>query len=879
MKFKETISTAAMDYTAEMKTESKYLEDIFQVQLYNSGIKLLSNLDAIESTKENAWESYDDLREQLVQLRDFQFEIGFAGGMSSGKSTVINSLIEYPLMPTCKLTTTCVGTHIFYGEKPRITVVDDDTGREVLKVDCTNISQTHFQKLKEYACVTTHFKVIENLQYFTSHNIFQDKDSLEPDMLQMNQNDPNQVIILMMILLTVYVDQNSREKSNKALAANKKRQEVLRLFNFPEDTFNYTIQLQWNGDFLKSGITITDLPGLGAYAPDKDMGNGKMLKGHDSISTDAIKKTDAMVFLVDPQVDGSGVPALQVMISSAHLKEAVKQSDLVIPVLNKVDDCQGKSEVDQAVDKFVDILKNTGVDKRAEDIHLYSAWYGEYKFAGFSDDRTCFFFRNYEKFREDIIEDDGDSMSEGELHCAIMEKSRKRLAIQYKKSGIDEFKRFFRRAYIAKIKNGYSQAAVLAARKLALDIIHPIGSVLDNLEVLYGVTGAAIHDISKGLKTSVDAPIAAALNKNAAVKHNNQIVQHVLDGIPELYISAFEKALEEYKDRNTKICGAFSTGWLGFSDRAQIDKLGTENQLNYSKLCEEMDKLGVDVKKVNESFRVVLNHVTQETEDMYSGALEVLEELKDWIAEALDQYEERYKKNVREGDPVLRSVAALKNTLVHYTEHQIDVIIDGMKANHSNLAKAGNDTVNKILDLNTSTVNSFIKSVVGDVKSRLSTGGFFSKKEYIRVTGSGGVLEIFKNLSLSSQDSAYIKGEIQKIGIVSITNNLDRWYQETENAINKNFTQLRVQLIQMMDNTVKELQSSSGDLIEHRSHLRKALDEVKSAFVQLRRDVQKLYAASLSEADDDALRKYEKNIFCEIMDLTEEEKAYEETDC
>lgn len=140
-----------MNHFTEIKTKSKHPEDIFQVELYNSGNKLLSKLEKIGEPKEKALKSFEELKECLIQLKDFAFDIGFAGGMSSGKSTVINSLIEYPLMPTCKLTTTCVGTHIFYGEKPKLCVVDEDTQKRVLDIDCTNISQTHFEKLKDYS--------------------------------------------------------------------------------------------------------------------------------------------------------------------------------------------------------------------------------------------------------------------------------------------------------------------------------------------------------------------------------------------------------------------------------------------------------------------------------------------------------------------------------------------------------------------------------------------------------------------------------------------------------------------------------------------------------------------------------------------------------
>ncbi len=854
---RETLSDAS-----DMHASSENDADVFQAELYNAGKRLLARLDQIEGTGVSANRSYAELVEKLKQLRDFHFNIGFAGGMSSGKSTVINSLIEYPLMPTCKLTTTCVGTHLFYGEKPRISVVDDDTGRQVLNVDCANLPQEHFRKLKEYACVTTHVKIIENLQHFTDHNLFQDKDSFTPDMLQMDRNDSNHVILLLMILLTVYVDQNSAQMNQKTLAANKKREEVLKFFGFDTNTVNYTIQLQWNGELLKSGMTITDLPGLGAYAPDRDIG-GRTIKGHDTISTDAVKRTDAMVFLVDPQVDGTGVPALQAMISNAELKGIVNQSDLIIPVLNKVDDCSGTSEIRQAVDKFVDILKNTGVKKSGEDVHLYSAWYGEYKFGGIPDDRTCFYFRNYSDFKDDVLEDAEEELNDEQLHRRIMAKSRKKLAARYQKAGIEELKLFFRAAYVGKSKDRRSQAAIFAVRQLALDTIVPMKELIKNCDVLRGVAGSAIEDISKGLKTSVDGPISQALGKIAEIEHDDSVIRAKLAQIPEAYSEAFFDALEEYKARNLAICRNFTCAFGGFSDNARIDQACSPNQMNYAKLREQLETLGIDVKNVNQAFAAVLQHVTEENQSMYQSAVQVLEELKTDIPKALDSYVACYRQSVSD-ECVLGSVTALRDTLVQYMQQQLEAMLDSMKINQNNLAKAGNDTLERIFELNTRMANLYTKSVLDEVRASLSNGIIFSSREYIRINGSNSVKQMLANLNLSADDRQYIEDEVRAIGIMNISNNLDSWYQDTENTINLYFTSLREQLRCMMDDTVRQLSGDAEQIAQRRDAAKRQLKDAKAAFCALRESVQARYDASVEGIADETLRKYRGDILSGI---------------
>lgn len=847
---------------ADMRAGSDNAADVFQAELYNSGKRLLEKLETIDGGI-GANKSYAELVGQLKQLRDFHFNIGFAGGMSSGKSTVINSLIEYPLMPTCKLTTTCVGTHLFYGEKPRIRVVDDDTGKQVLNVDCTNLPQAHFDKLKEYACVTTHVKIIENLQHFTSCNLFQDKDSLTPDMLQMDRSDANHVVILLMILLTVYVDQNSSEMNRKTLAANQKRKEVLKFFGFDANTVNYTIQLQWNGELLKSGLTITDLPGLGAYAPDKDLGGGKTIKGHDTISTDAVRRTDAMVFLVDPQVDGTGVPALQAMISNAELKGIVNQSDLVIPVLNKVDDCNGASEVKQAVDKFVDILQNTGVKKTAEDVHLYSAWYGEYKFRDIPDDRTCFYFRNYDDLKDDVLEDADAPLAGEQLHRQIMAKSRRKLGVRYKKAGIEELKLFFRSAYVGKSKNRRSQAAVFAVRQLALDTVVPMQEQIKNCDVLRGVAGSAIDDISKGLKASVDGPISQALLKIAQIEHDDEAIRAQLDQIPEKYSEAFSEALEEYKARNLAICESFTCAFGGFSDNARIDQPGSANQMNYAKLREQMEILSIDVKAVNRAFAEVLAHVTQENQSMYESALQVLESLQVDIPKALDNYVESYKTRASD-ENVLGSVTALRDTLAQYMQQQLDAMLDSMKLNQNNLAKAGNETLEQIFALNARMVGLYTKSVVDEVRANMSNGILFASREYVKIAGESGVKQMLRNLSLSVDDRQYIEDEVRAIGITGISNNLDSWYQDTENTINLYFTSLREQLRRMMDDTVRQLSGDAEQIAQRREQTKRQLKAAKAAFCALRESVQPLYDASVEDAADETLRKYRGDLLSGI---------------
>ena len=166
-----------------MEVQGDSAVDILQASLYNAGQKMLRELGREGLISQDSKETYEAVKNSLQDLKMFYYNIGFAGEQSCGKSTVINSLIRYPLMSTCNLTTTCVSTKLIYGNKVRIIVNDDDTKKRILDIDCANLGRVHIQKLKEYACAVTKVAVIENIQCFTSKNIFNESPIKKDDLI------------------------------------------------------------------------------------------------------------------------------------------------------------------------------------------------------------------------------------------------------------------------------------------------------------------------------------------------------------------------------------------------------------------------------------------------------------------------------------------------------------------------------------------------------------------------------------------------------------------------------------------------------------------------------------------------------------------------
>ena len=863
----ETLSNAVkVDLSAaDMEINKDDPADAFQAVLYNSGKKLLSGF---EKNKLDNSESFRSAGVKLQELRNFQYNISFAGEQSSGKSTLINALLEYPLMPTCKLTTTCVGTKITYGEKPRVVVVDDDTKKRVLDVDCTNISEQHFRRLKEYACVASNAKIIENLQHFTEHNLFED-NNLSPGELMMSKDEPNHVLLLMMILLTVYVSQMSGESQRTAedKRAIEKRDEVLKFFNFPKNTINYTISLQWNGDFVKNGMTVTDLPGFGSTASDKEV-EGRVLKGHDDISTAALETTDAMVFLIEPELRKAGTNAIETMLSNASLKEIINKDDIIIPVLNKIDTCSGSAELQKSIDGFWSLLKSAGVNKKREDIRLCSSWYGESAYKGIDIANTCFYkreFKNAYAAARNMAEMFDMSLDEGSLMEMVRKNLSKKLGENYtENSYIEELKEFFRSSYVSKGKYYKAYATVLEIVNLAAKTLKPMHAAADNYNALSKLQGTTIKDISKRLSKAAENPIGKIIKGLPTTEDAEEIVANIkkkLDTIPGKYAKAFNAALEDYKEANLAIARRFNLAW----NSARIDVVPSYNHTLYQELLASINTINVNIKDVNTAYADILTSVRDEIDGRYNGAMNDLRRLKSEFSSEMTASVDELKASGIVDEGTLNAVNLLKDSVVQYVEQQIEFAENNSGMSKDSIDTAGKEVANVIIQINTKSVNTYKSSVMNEVKSSRKSGAIFKSRDYIPVDGSGGLKELFLNLSLSPADTAKIQGEIQQVGIRQIYNNIDTWYVSAITTIREIFTALNGEIRRLLNETVESLSGSADENRKRHDEMIARIDVCHKMLSDFRKEVQPMFDLSLKNTNEKSLVKYEGNIFKGIL--------------
>ncbi|MCD7882614.1 MAG: dynamin family protein, partial [Lachnospiraceae bacterium] len=447
----------------EMQSQSDELVDKLQADIVNSGSRLLAgfrgeNRGLWNYVKPKTDTGTDPVRAAEVsikELQDFQYTIGFAGGQSAGKSTVVNALLKYPLMPTCQIVTTCTPVELFYGERIRILVSDAYTGKILLDYPCDRATDSDFQKLKEYTCTLSALpQVIENLQPFVKGYIGGYDTGIKPDQLEMQKDNPRHVAILMMILLTVYVTQNLEELTHKQRALNQLRDRTLKYFKIPANVPNIAVHIQWNSSILKSGLKILDLPGLGSNAEDKELDDGSILDGHTKITKKAIVDTKTMVVVQDPFVLGSVWEAVKEMVSNLLAREVVVEN-CIIPVLNKFDMCNGSAGQQSALSTYISDLKNLGVKKEVKDVFPLSAIYGEYAYEDCPD-----------KSRTMYVQKALQGVTDQDYINDIMYMKPRELKREYEKSGVEELREFFRTTFIERGKLESSLSVVAEIKSL-----------------------------------------------------------------------------------------------------------------------------------------------------------------------------------------------------------------------------------------------------------------------------------------------------------------------------------------------------------------------------------------------------------------------------
>ena len=236
--------------------------------------------------------------------------IAVVATVSAGKSTLLNALCGYPILPVSSKTTSAVPTYItrvkeqaqesitIYGIKKEVNQKDGFTATRFVKDTSSkrtfspkDISKEMFNELFEYMYFVTHgvnleeneyeyeyITTIENVAYFMKsiekadvlfNGLDAQKWTICKEDFNLSYENPRHRLMLLLILLCVYVYQNDNKEnmSEYTKKVNQQRTALFQKYHFPTDS-DYCVYLDWCSDDIPKNVTLIDLPGTGADTKD-----------------------------------------------------------------------------------------------------------------------------------------------------------------------------------------------------------------------------------------------------------------------------------------------------------------------------------------------------------------------------------------------------------------------------------------------------------------------------------------------------------------------------------------------------------------------------------------------------------------------------------
>ena len=234
-------------------------------------------------------------------VEDVRCTIAVVAPVSSGKSTLLNVVCEYPILPAASGVTSAVPTYIMRANdhsSESVTVfplnkttnavgstryVRDERNKKAYSA--SDISRELFEDLLSYALLvmrgngTEYGITIENIAYFMSSTeavdieflgYNDDKMSLSDAAFGLSYENPRHRLLLLLILVCVYVRQNESNENYSAYRkdVNAKRIALMKKCGFPAEG-DYCVDLKWCSNSVPDGVTLIDLPGTGSATKEK----------------------------------------------------------------------------------------------------------------------------------------------------------------------------------------------------------------------------------------------------------------------------------------------------------------------------------------------------------------------------------------------------------------------------------------------------------------------------------------------------------------------------------------------------------------------------------------------------------------------------------
>ena len=250
------------------------------------------------------------------------------GDVSAGKSSIINAVCKYPILPAAKTVTSACPVEVRYAEAGQESLEVAPINRDDIYAQTKpcyvyngkkQLDSNLFSQLYDYARELGSKEIIvlgDTLNLFKETNpeyLGTQRVQSTVEGMVLDRTNPRHTMFLLMLLLATYVGQDMQEDdlSTEEAEVLKKRSSLMNALGIPTN-IAYVIRLYWHSDQIPEGTVIVDLPGLGA---DTKNGNGQLVH--------------------DQQVDAytTGVPCLMFVVNTTGTitnKEAREKLNLFI---------------------------------------------------------------------------------------------------------------------------------------------------------------------------------------------------------------------------------------------------------------------------------------------------------------------------------------------------------------------------------------------------------------------------------------------------------------------------------------------------------------------------------------------------------------------
>lgn len=371
-----TSETTILDVRKNILYESQEILSILRL----SGIKSIID--------KNCSNLYDKLVAKYNKLNNMEYSVGVAAGQSAGKSTVLNTtVLEYPVLPFCTGSTTCVPTIIKYGKEIGIEISVknvEKTGTEEnekimvtearnIKLSCSSISKTLYEKLLKYLAECHKVLALENAWCFTKQPITYYNGKTTPQDFNISYDNPKQIAMMMAAVLCAYVNQNAdkSELDGEQIEALKMQQELLRDLGLKDNEKYYTVTLYWDTPLLEKGLVFYDLPGL-----DSNNTNNNGYLSHEEITKMTINEVQTTIYLFKPEVTNEGKDIVAHFLNTESIRELKSKNERVIIAVNKIDLPGDVSAVERALKDAEKSISDYSL--KAKVYGISSQVYGDY---------------------------------------------------------------------------------------------------------------------------------------------------------------------------------------------------------------------------------------------------------------------------------------------------------------------------------------------------------------------------------------------------------------------------------------------------------------------------------------------------------------------